>query len=192
VARHGAARKQSRRKRLAERNRKLREKHGGLPDASRGTPAWAIQELRKDALVAFMTDLLAREEEGITQEQCDTARKGLERLAIEASAIPDRLPLRRSIMGCLEKFTAAYVEWNEPPGPGEAQVAARRKALKKMRRARHKLAEALRKNPYILANELDLKLVRGMYDALGEIVKTLPEVFENLVKAVERFSRRAP
>jgi hypothetical protein len=61
-----------------------------------------------------------------------------------------------------------------------------------MRRARHKLAEAMRKNAYVLANELDLGLVKGMYDAIGEIVKALPEVFENLTKAIERFGKRAP
>lgn len=192
MARHSAAKKLSRTKRLAKRNLTLREKYGGPPDASRGTAAWAMQEFREDVLVGFMGDLLEREENGITQEQCGVARKALEKLAIEASAISDRLLFRRSIMGCVEKLTAAYVEWNEPPGAGPAQVKARRKALKKMRRARHKLAEAMRKNPYILANELDLDFVKGMYGAIGEIVKVLPEIFENLAKAVERFSRRAP
>lgn len=190
MARHSAAKKPSRTKRLAKRNLTLREKYGGPPDASRGTAAWAMQELREDALVGFMDDLLAREEHGVTQEQCGVARKALEKLVIKASAIPDRLPFRRSIMVCLERFTAAYVEWNEPPGAGPAQVAARRKALKKMYRSRHKLAGAMRKNPYILANELDLGLVKGMYEAIAEIVKILPEVFRNLAKAVERFGRR--
>jgi hypothetical protein len=192
VARHGAGTEQSPARRRSERSRALREKYGGEPDASRGTAAWTIQEFRKDALVAFMADLLAREEEGITQEQCGIARKGLETLVIGASALSDRLFLRRSIMGRLEAFTAAYVEWNEPPGRGAAQVAARRRALRKMCRARHKLAETMRKNAYVLANELDLGLVRGMYDAIGEIVRSLPGLFKNLAKAVERFSKRAP
>jgi hypothetical protein len=192
VARHAAPKKLTPAKRRAKKNLALREKYSGPPDASRRTAAWAVQELRKDALVGFMQDLHEREQEGITQEQCDIARKGLEKLVIEASAIPDRLFLRRSIMSRLEQLTAAYIEWNEPPGPGPAQVAARRKALRKMYRARHKLADAMRENPYILANELDLDLVKGMYEALGEIVRALPEIFKNLARAVGRFSRRAP
>lgn len=55
----------------------------------------------------------------------------------------------------------------------------------------HKLAETMRKNPYILANELDLGLTKSVYEAIALIAKDLPEIFKNLAKAAERFSRRA-
>jgi hypothetical protein len=59
-----------------------------------------------------------------------------------------------------------------------------------MYRARHKLAEVMRKNSYILANELDLELAKDLYEAMGGIAKALPDVFVSLAKAFERFSRR--
>lgn len=159
-------------------------------NANRGTAAWGFKQFKEDALVQLMLDLFERESSGLDDEQCKIVSKSLEKISIQLSAIPDKFWIRSSIMEAFDKLKDAYIKWNEIEGSDEKAAKSRRKALKKMRKCRHKLSTVVRKNMYILSQAIDLKLVENMYEALGAIPKVLPEIFINLAKALARFHKK--
>lgn len=55
---------------------------------------------------------------------------------------------------------------------------------------RHKMATRIRKRQHILSKDLDLKVVDGMYEALAELPKALPDIFKNLSKAIGSYKQR--
>ena len=159
-------------------------------EAARGTAIWGFNQFREDALVQLMFDLLDKEISGLENEQGKIVSKALEKVSFSLSAIPDKFWIRSSIMGAFDKFKEAYIKWNEISGTDDNARMSRGKALKKMKKARHKLASVVRKNMFILSEALDLKLIDSIYEALGSIPKALPGIFINLSKALLRINKK--
>lgn len=144
-------------------------------DASRGTGLWALNQLRSDALPRLMEDLLYLESVGLPAENCQKVQTALKRMWIHAADIPDRTLLPISIQHDMERFLKTYEQWNDPQGTNAHSIQERQKALRKMVDRRHKMATRIRKRQHILSKELDLKVVDGMYEALAELPKALPD-----------------
>jgi hypothetical protein len=161
-------------------------------DASRGTALWGINLFRADALSQLMNDLLYREKVGLLDEQCDKVKLALGEVVNVASSIPDGSWFRGAIWQELQDFADIYTNWNSHYGNDPAIVQRRQLELRKLRDKRNRIARRIRKNQHVLQNELDLRLVDNMYAAFGKLVHSLPDVFVNLAKAIERFTERKP
>ncbi|MBL1267923.1 MAG: hypothetical protein COA87_009280 [Halomonas sp.] len=159
-------------------------------DASRGTVVWGVNWFRRDALSSFLDDLLEKERAGYPQAICDKVYDELEKIANQAAGLPDYSWWRKSILSELEGFLDIYREWNNHEGPEPEKVEGRKKELRNLRRKRNKLATRIRKNQYIIQEELDLRVIDSMYESLSRLVKSFPDVFKSLAKALERYIRR--
>lgn len=162
----------------------VQQQGDGAVDQRRGTPIWAYEQLRKDALVQLMIDLSRLEQRGLSRVECDQVRQALEELALAASAIPDKRLFRSSIRGKLNRFAAGYVAWNGHTGKDPATRLARRAAINRLADLRQELAVVERRNWHIIRTEVDLELVTKMYGALGNVITAMPDLFANLAKAV--------
>lgn len=160
-------------------------------DASRGTALWGINRLRSDGFVALLNDLASLERPGLDEPRCQQVQAALARLTNAATAIPDSSWWKRQIWQELQAFETIYIQWNAIEGSADSHVDERRKKLRALRKKRNRIATKIRKNQYVLHNELDLALVNDSYRAFGELAKSLPEVFKNLAGAVGRFTRKS-
>ena len=157
---------------------------------ARGTPIWGINAFRSDGLSRLLDDLVDLERHGLQRKECDQVKAALEKIASRAAAIPDGSFWRRTIYKEFEAFAEIYEEWNSREGHDNNSIEHRRYALRKLRQARNSIATRIRKNQFILQNELDLMLVEGMYNALRDLTATLPEIFKNVAQAIARYESR--
>ena len=158
-----------------------------------GTPAWAVKRLTEDGLVSLMDGLVDREKDGLEFEQCEVVKGTLQKLANQASQIPDGGFLRPALFKALEQFLDRYGDWNyHPEDPTINPIEYRREALRVLRRQRHKIARLKRKNYKIMNDELDLLFVVNMYRTLGEIPQALPGMFKGIGRALEDFIKKLP
>jgi hypothetical protein len=133
-----------------------------------------------------LDDLVSNEENGLSPEKCRKVRSSLELGANKVSELPDGSFFRRSIYEDFERFIIAYEKWNDPTGNDPSTVAERREFLKKLRKRRHKLARRIRKNMYILEEELDKEFVNSQYEALNDLVCALPDQFKRLSRLLDK------
>ena len=154
-------------------------------DASRGTVLWGFNHFRSEALVNLLNDLLALERVGLDEKNCEQVKLALGTIVNTATTIPDGSWLRGSIWKELQAFEDLYHRWNAHSEPGE-----RSRTLKSMRKRRNRLAKRIRKNQYILSNELDLQLINNLYTALGDLSQSLPDLFKNLATSLKPFYKR--
>jgi len=157
----------------------------------RGSPSWAFNRLREDALAQLLNDLYSVEDQGLTPEQCKLVADAIAKVVNYATAIPDGSFLSRPIWVILQKFENAYRNWNEPKGVTPQAIQHRRNHYFRLRKIRHKIARRTRKNLAVIDKELDIKLVEDTYKALGNLVSAGPDIFKNLAKAVSRFTAAA-
>jgi hypothetical protein len=156
-------------------------------DASRGTVVWGFNKFRSDALVQLLNDLITRESIGLSDDQCQTVRVYLSKVVGVATEIPDGAWLKDTVWTSLQEFEQLYVVWNSHAGMDAP--AKRKLTLKAMRRKRDRLSRKIRNNQLILATESDAKLLNDVYGALGDLSRSLPEVFRSLSSAVNRFHK---
>ena len=157
-----------------------------------GGAIWALNRYREDALSAFLDDLVMRRDLGFTKKECDQVKTALDFGANRMAAIPDGSFWGGSLLRAFETFQKEYANWNSHEGGDEKHALNRTAALRRLRRARQKLARRVRKSQHVLANDLDLRLIDAQYTALGKLVDSLPSVFGNLAKAVARFRKIIP
>ncbi|MET0118953.1 MAG: hypothetical protein ABW090_16140 [Sedimenticola sp.] len=159
----------------------------GSLDVRRGTATWAFNRFRSDALSKILNDLLALENTGLDENICEKVQEALGIVINEATSIPDGSFLGKPLWKDLEAFKDTYVIWNDVNGTDEAAIRKRRDVLKKLRVKRHKVARRARKNQFVLANDLDLEVVRTMYSAMSNLANSVPDVFKQLAKSVSSF-----
>lgn len=157
-----------------------------LQPGQKGTVTYDLNIWRKNALTAFLDDLVSVEENGLEPEECRKVKSALECGANKASELPDGSFFRRAIYQDFERFIDSYEKWNDPTGNDDATVTERRSLLRKLRKRRNKLARRIRKNMQILEEELDKEFVRAQYEALNDLVRTLPKQFKSLSKLLEK------
>lgn len=156
-------------------------------DASRGTVVWGFNKFRSDALVQLLNDLIAREADGLPDEQCKMVQVALSKVVGVTNAIPAGAWLKETVWTSLQEFEQLYISWNSHAGVNAP--TERQRTLKVMRRKRNRLARKIRMNQLILATESDSKLIDDVYGSLGELSESLPEVFTHLTGAVNRFNK---
>ncbi len=157
----------------------------------KGSVLWSVNRFRSDALGSLLDDLVVLEDLGLDEALCKKVRMALARITNAATELPDDAWWKRQIWKELQSFETIYEQWNNIDGEGKDKREARKEKLRQLRKRRNKIATKIRKNQYILQNELDLKLVRDGYEALGDLSKALPEIFKNLAAAVGRFAKAA-
>jgi hypothetical protein len=160
------------------------------PDKRRGTPLWALDRLRSDALASFLADIVAREEDGLSSADCDQVRAALEELVGAAQTLDEDSVLKSLVWKELEAFQQIYAQWNHPTGRSPEARRDRREALRRLRRRRDKIAELVRERQDKLADEFDLEFIRQSYRVMARIVQRAPGLFPNLGRAVLRFEAR--
>lgn len=157
-------------------------------EAGRGSLLWSLNTFRSAVLPNLLDDLMIREKIGLTSEQCEQVKFALGKVINAATGFPDGGFLNRAVWKEIEKMSVLYEKWNEIEGDGEKAIHQRTRLLKKLRHQRNKIARRIRKNQYIISQELDLKVVESLYTAMGDLAKTLPEIFVNLSKAIKKYS----
>lgn len=128
------------------------------------------------------------ERQGLEEGKCAIVRAALKRFTNAATAIPDDSWWKRQIWRELQDFEEIYVQWNDVNGTLPENIRERNVRLKALRKKRNTIATKIRKNQYIIQNELDLQLVRDGYEALGDLTRALPDIFRNLAAAIARFN----
>lgn len=164
-----------------------------MPDISveKGSVLWSVNRFRSDALGSLLDDLVVLEDYGLNETLCKKVRMALARITNAATELPDNAWWKRQIWKELQSFETIYEQWNNIDGEGEEKRKARKEKLRQLRKKRNKIATKIRKNQFIIQNELDLKLVRDGYEALGDLSRALPDLFKNLAAAVGRFVKAA-
>ena len=104
-----------------------------------------------------------------------------------ASSIPDGSWFRGSIWKELQDFADIYHNWNSHYGNDPAIVQRRQEELRNLRAKRNRIARRIRKNQFVLQNELDLQLVEDMYAAFGKLAHSLPWCFRKSHKGDRAF-----
>ena len=61
--------------------------------------------------------------------------------------------------------------------------------MQRLRAKRNRIARRIPKNQYGLQYNHGLQLVNNIFSALGTLASALPDIFSNLKKAVEHFSK---
>lgn len=157
-------------------------------DAGRGSLLWSLNTFRSAVLSNLLDDLMIREKIGLTSEQCEQVKFSLGKVINAAAGFPDGGFLNKAVWKEIEKMSDLYEKWNEIHDDDEKAIHQRKKLLKKLRHQRNKIARRIRRNQYIISQELDLKVVESLYTAMGDLAKTLPEIFVNLAKAINKYA----
>ena len=163
------------------------KKPTGQVDARRGTALWGINRFRSDALVQLLNDLAGFQEAGIESQPCRQVSSTFAKITNLSSTSPGGSFWHKSIHVLMQEFQNHYIRWSSHQGPDAAE--ARRKTLQDLRKTRSRIANRVRENQFILQNELDLRLIQNMYEAMGELATSLPDRFKNLSRAVARFGK---
>ena len=160
-------------------------------NVSPGTELHALNSFRTDALSNLLNDLVLNEEYGFDdndgKDVCKQVRVALGKIVNEFSSLPDGGFLRKVIWKDIQRFEDKYIAWNSIYGNDTHAITSRQKALKALRDRRNKIATRIRKNMHRLQSELDFALIDAFYKALQDLVKSLPDVFVNLNKAVSHY-----
>jgi hypothetical protein len=159
-------------------------KANALEVGKKGTPLWAFNRYRTDALTSLLDDLVVIEDRGLSFQECAHVRQALEKSANCAAQIPDGW--FRNVLSSFERLVTDYDAWNNTQGTDQGTIEQRRNRIKRLRRTRQKLATRVRKQTYKLANNLDLEIVKAQYKALEDLTKALPATFRELSKTINK------
>jgi hypothetical protein len=135
-------------------------------------------------LVSLLNDLSDLEETGLEESECRQVEAALAKMTNAATAVPDHSFWGSSIWSQFKRFEDIYAEWNGHEGKGREIAKARRASLQKLRSRRNKIASRIRKNQFLLQNELDAKMIKDLYEAFGALCNSLPELFRNVSRAL--------
>lgn len=159
--------------------------------ASEGTHLWAFNYFRISILSNLLDDLLIVEDAGLHEDHCKEIRLALGKLVNIATSLPDGSFFRASVYYHLNRFEEVYTTWNGVKGRGSEAIEQRRKHYRKLRNRRKKLSRAIRFNQFELQNDLDLQLMKDIYEAIGGVAKAVPDIFKNLAASYAEFLKRS-
>ena len=155
----------------------------------KGTVTYDLNIWRSCALTALLEDLVTAEEDGLQQAECKVVDKAIERGVTRASGLDDGSIFRRAIFQDYQRLLDTYRDWNYPQGREPSSITERRRQMKRLRTRRNKLARRIRKNGHILEKELDKAFIDAQYEALNDLVSTLPNLFGKLAKVLVRYGK---
>ena len=165
------------------------KKHPKLENYPVGNHVWAFEKFKQDALPSLLNDLGNTGLVGIPDEQCNLIKEAHQIMINFAATFPDGGVFRKAIWQYFEAYANQYEIWNDIEGNDLSAKEARKKELRKLRKARNELARAVRVNKAIIDENLDIQLVTSVYTALSKVVQKSPETFIHLSKAIDRYSK---
>jgi hypothetical protein len=159
-----------------------------------GTAMHLFNCFRSDALSQILNDLLILEKTGIQDHVCEKIQEALGIVVNEATSIPDGTFISKPLWKDIQSFSDVYVRWNNIRGEDIEAIANRKSLLRELRAKRHRVAQRVRVNQFVLSNNLDLQVVHGMYGAFTQVFSMFPDLFKNLGEAISRYElkRAAP
>ena len=159
-------------------------------DNHRGSTLWAFNHFRSPMLTSLLNDLVDLERTGLSQENCQLVTRALDYFTNSTTEVPSGGFLTGKLYPQVEKFSALYQEWNEIQGQSEVAVFERKQSLEKLRKQRQKITDTTRSLQFELSNNLDKKILADTYQAIGEMINLVPNVFNNLSKSFGDYIRR--
>lgn len=177
------------------RRRKLRLAHIEdvslrIHDASRGTLTYAFNQFRGNMITSLLNDLITLENEGLDEDTCIIVQKSLGYFVNATTNVPSGGIFTGAISSVAQKFEETYEEWNGINGVGDEKVKERRRLLVKLRRISQKITDRARKLQYELSNDLDVLVLKSGYEAIAELIKMAPSLFQNLAKQYDSFEKK--
>lgn len=170
---------------VPQRERVTRSSDEGAKDPSRrGTALWVVNHLRKAALSAFVKDLQALEDRGLSAKECGKVQDHLAALVSAAAHVPNGTYWQQGVYAPLERFQDAYVLWNSHPAD---RPAGRRHELERLRRRKRAMSSRIAAHQFDVMKVLDTRVALEMHEALSSISTDMPHLFPQLFTAAESF-----
>jgi hypothetical protein len=136
----------------------------------------------------LLDDLADLEQLWLNDEHCRLVKVAISRIASAASEIPDCGFFKRSILDEVEQFSEVYDRWNGHRGTHSRNIEGRKSALKKLRKARQRIAKRIYINQYVLENDLDVKLLEATHMAFVDLVRSGPALFKGIAVTLEKLA----
>jgi hypothetical protein len=159
-------------------------------DNSKGSPLWAYNYMRTRMLTSLLNDLVALEPTGLEDRYCDMVSTGLEYFINASTEIPSGGFLTGNISDEIEKFTGLYKKWNDIRGTDEKDAYERHLILGQLRNQRQRITDVSRKVQLEIEKNMDVALVFDTYEALGGLIKLVPNLFTSLAGAFGEYVKR--
>lgn len=156
-------------------------------DGSHGTPLWKVNYYRTKMLTALLDDLVELESVGADAECFGEIRLSLEYFINALTEVPNGVLSGKPLYKMVEDFLESCREWDEIKGTSRDSVLQRRAVIRKLRKARQRVSDKMRKLQYQLENNTDMQLLSDAYRAMGGIMNLLPDTFRHVGKAVKRY-----
>lgn len=136
---------------------------------------------------AFLSDLDRWEADGLRPELHAAVSRWLAELTDVAASIPDGNLIGRKVHERCDDLARAYREWHESGDEGR-----RSRKRRKLRKRINALATAYRVRAKLLEDEVDLRVLRAMYEATARLLLIVPGSSSALGRVVRSFARRLP
>ena len=157
----------------------------------RGSALWQYNHFRISILTSLLNDITDLENEGMEENICQMVQKSLNYYINASTAVPQGGflsggPLYKEI----ENFHKIYVEWNGIEGKNNPKISAeRRKKLSSLKKQRQRITDKVRRLQYELQNNLDQKILHDSYNAIGEMIGVVPNMFKNLSASYKLYKK---
>lgn len=158
--------------------------------AEKGSPLWTVNQIRSSLFPRFIQDLSIYNEAGYDEDICISVRKDLACFADEIRKLPKLLSCDYSLEEIFDMFMEDYVSWNNVDGTEEINKNERIKCLNRMRKARSRLAKAIRYNQKPISIHSDKMNVDKVIIAHKRLSEEYPDIFPKLRRAVNKVIRK--
>jgi hypothetical protein len=159
-------------------------------DNTSGSPLWAYNYIRTRILTSLLNDLVALEKTGLEDQYCDMLSTGLEYFINASTEIPSGGFLTGSIGKEIEKFAELYKQWNDIHGTDEKDAYERHLLLNQLRDQRQRITDVARKVQVEIEKNMDVSLLFDTYEAIGGLIKLVPNLFTSLAGAFTEYVKR--
>jgi hypothetical protein len=161
-------------------------------DNTQGSHLWSFNHYRINILTSLLNDIIDLENDGLEEDTCKIVRKSLDYFINASTNVPVGGFLSgKALYEEIESFANTYKEWNGIEGKTPEFVDQRRQIVKQLRRKRQGITNKVRRLQYELENHLDQKLLADSYTAIGEVIKLVPNVFNNLASSYGDYLKRS-
>lgn len=179
-------------------SKKSRLKQLALPKESRkvnstyGSQLWSYNHFRINILSSLLNDLIDLENEGLEEDICKVVRKSLEYYINASTNIPEGGFLSGGPLYLeIESFADTYRQWNDVKGKEPEVIKQRVKIIRILRKKRQKITNKIRRLQFEIENNLDQKILADSYNAIGEIINLVPNIFRNLGSSYKDYLKAA-
>ena len=159
-------------------------------DNTSGSPLWAFNYIRTHILTSLLNDLVTLEKTGLEDKYCDMLSAGLDYFINASTEIPSGGFLTGSIGKEIGKFAELYKKWNEIHGTDEKDAYERRLLLNQLRKQRQRITDVARKIQVEIEKNMDVSLLFDTYEAIGGVIKLVPNLFTSLAGAFTEYVKR--